>query len=1069
MEDSLVSKIAAVRRAADIGCFGAHQISNGGWMPCSSTKQFLTITNGFDVKSRISLDDMENWSSIRKSKGKKRKKRWEKLRERRVLGIESLEGGGLVSPRNSTNMINGGTNPPITHGASSPSGMSTKSIQPAFMPRDNDPDVFVDIESARKRAQQLGCIGVSRRMSKGGKVIWMPCTNITDYNNLTGMTSLGRTNLQKRNEKIVRTVIKENLKKKKTTIQEDIYGKALGPRIRGIARAAMGRFDPNAFDGDEDGLIQDGTTFERPSIPTPSIPKPVDRGATPKPADREVSTSEVSAVRKFISAMTSSQMDSFRGEPIEAYDGVPGSRRGLASSGPGFIIDPKGPKQMGGKRTAKPLAIAELRNPEASPTNPFRNLGGRLMGKLIRGMVKPEHRRKQDRTTFLIGGNTGSGKTTVLDGHLIPKGLVPSHEEAALIDPDFIKKGLPGYNDGDGAGRVHRESQAATDKTIRDAASDQMDMVITGSGASRQIQHMREASERGEKVVGHWVHVPQQEASRRIKKRMDETNRYIPDNTAHMAQSIPKVISTGFEEDLLDEFYLWDNDVPEGEEPKLIAKKVRGKKFEIYDAKKFEEFAGSKKWADTWVATSEGKDSDNDSASVQMSKNRSGNPANRGGSGRVTPPKNPSPASRNTSSSLSPSPYLPPVPKEESAKNQLQQKMKLAAQSVKLSVVARLSMSASSMMPVYEENDENKIKIDLKSLQINLDTPEDISKAVDTYAPLKLDTESMEDFAARIIKTIPSMRWANQSSGPNGAKQLAQMLTDSGFSNDYQEKVREVLRKNLENPSFVELVKLHGMPLIIDGEKLFSDKTNLEQAGISAFHTAGFGVIVMSRKLLKEGKTEAIGSTDAKPLYDYADGVMRHEWFHYLDGVMNAIDPVARQNRVQKYIDSIKDFASDPEARFYKALGDAEEMVQKAEAIAVRDIAYTKKITRRDARRFLRKLSAAEYAQYIDLATTDLMRESVDELFRDRAGVYDDVAKRYSEYSRYGMHELIAEIGKLITSTPGERGLSRNNMAYAVDSETIDFLMEMMPSISRGLWISVIKSSYPGIQIKGFR
>lgn len=70
MEDSLVGKIAAVRQAVDIGCFGAHQISNGEWLPCSSTKQFLTIMNGFDVKSRISLDEMENWSSIRKSKGK---------------------------------------------------------------------------------------------------------------------------------------------------------------------------------------------------------------------------------------------------------------------------------------------------------------------------------------------------------------------------------------------------------------------------------------------------------------------------------------------------------------------------------------------------------------------------------------------------------------------------------------------------------------------------------------------------------------------------------------------------------------------------------------------------------------------------------------------------------------------------------------------------------------------------------------------------------------------------------------------------------------------------------------
>lgn len=41
---------------------------------------------------------------------------------------------------------------------------------------------------------------------------------------------------------------------------------------------------------------------------------------------------------------------------------------------------------------------------------------------------------------------------------------------------------------------------------------------------------------------------------------------------------------------------------------KTYCKKVRGKKFEIYDAKKFEEFAGSKKLANTWVKTSEDRD-----------------------------------------------------------------------------------------------------------------------------------------------------------------------------------------------------------------------------------------------------------------------------------------------------------------------------------------------------------------------------------------------------------------------------------------------------------------------------
>lgn len=628
MEDSLVEKIAAIRRATEIGCFGAHQVASGQWLPCSSTKQFLNLTNAFDIKSRMSLDEMRNWSSIRKAKGRKRKKRWEKLRERRVLGIDTLPDGSLVSgnSRTSANAIGGGSIPSMTYGNVTPPNMSTKSIQPAYMPRDNDPDVFIDIESARKRAQQLGCIGVSRRMSKGGKVVWMPCTNLTDYNNLTGMTSLGRANLQKRNDKIVRTIVKENLKKKKTTIQEEIYGKALGPRLRGIARMVTERFDPNAEDGDGDGMLQDGTAFQRPALPTRNIVPPANQ--TPRATNNTpINDVSISAVAKWRNGIKPSDMEDFRGEPIEAYEGVPGSSRGMASRGPGFIIDENGPRQMGGKRTSKPIKINDLRNPEASSTNPFRNLGGKKMGQLIRGMVKRKNRGKSDRTTYIVGGNTGSGKSTVLEEHLIPEGIVPSQEEAALIDPDFIKKGLVGYDDGDGAGRVHGESQVAADKTIRDAAQDGMDMIITGSGAKRQITHIRDAKGRGETVVGHWVHIPQPKASQRIKERMQQMGRFIPDNTEHMAQSIPKAVNSAFDEDLLDEFYLWDNDVPKGSKPKLIAKKIRGQKFEVYDKEKFEEFAGGADRAESWIRTANRRESPRSSGLASSSTSYTGEEA----------------------------------------------------------------------------------------------------------------------------------------------------------------------------------------------------------------------------------------------------------------------------------------------------------------------------------------------------------------------------------------------------------------------------------------------------------
>ena len=602
MENELSQQIAAVRAASELGCFGAHQVAGGTWMPCSSTKQFLSLAIGEEIKSRMSLEDMRNRSSIRKAKGKKRKKRWEKLRERRVLGIDSLEGGGLVSgnSRTSANAVNGGSIPPMTYGNTTPPNMSTKSIQPAYMPKDNDPDVFIDIESARKRSQQLGCIGVSRRMSKGGKTVWMPCTNLSDYNNLTGMTALGRLNQGKKRNTVVRTIVKDELKKRKKSISEEILGKSLGPKIRKATRAITSRFDPNAVDGDNDGILQDSTPFQRPNVSKPNI-----ESNTAPSKENNLEPKAINSVKKWISSLSPKEKEDFRSEPIEAFDQVSGLASSSGNPGKTIVGGRRGPQRM--TKPAKKITIDGLNNPEASPTNPFRNLGGRAIGQIIRGLVDPKNRNKETRKTYIVGGNTGSGKSTVLDSHLIPKGMVPSESEAAIIDPDFVKKALPGYDDGAGAGKVHGQSQTVTDKIIQDSASDGVDMVITGSGASRQLKHMREARARGESVVGHWVHVPQSVASQRIKKRMNENGRYIPDNTEHMAASIPRTISSAFQENLLDEFYLWDNDIPEGAPPRLIAQKTKDGKFEIFDQSKFEEFAGGKKWADKWVSDSQKK------------------------------------------------------------------------------------------------------------------------------------------------------------------------------------------------------------------------------------------------------------------------------------------------------------------------------------------------------------------------------------------------------------------------------------------------------------------------------
>lgn len=1096
MENELSQQIAAVRAASELGCFGAHQVAGGAWMPCSSTKQFLSLTIGEEIKSRMSLDDMRNWSSARKAKGKKRKKRWEKLRERRILGIDSLEGGGIVSgnSRTSANAINGGSIPPMTYGNTTPPNMSTKTIQPAYMPRDNDPDVFVDIESARKRSRQLGCIGVSRRLSKGGKTVWMPCTNLTDYNNLTGMTPLGRLNQGKRNDRVVRTIIKDELKRRKKSIPEEILGKALGPKLRGVARAITDRFDPNALDGDNDGLLQDSTPFERPNVPNANIPsKPEPAGS----AEKDMEPKSIASVKKWISSLTPKEKEDFRSEPIEAFDAVPG----LASRSV-FGRGKTGPQSM--TKPPEKVSIEGLDNPEASPTNPFRNLGGRAISQVIRGLVDPKNKNKKDRKTYIVGGNTGSGKSTVLDSHLVPKGLVPSESEAAIIDPDFVKKALPGYDDGAGAGRVHGQSQTVTDKIIRDSASDGMDMVITGSGASRQLTHIREAKARGESVVGHWVHVPQSVASQRIKKRMNENGRYIPDNTAHMAASIPRTISSAFEENLLDEFYLWDNDIAEGATPKLIAQKVKGKKFEIFDQAKFEEFAGGKKWADRWVESSEKNDVSIPGLSSSSSKKKKG--------GRYTPPKNQSdegglPGQRTGRVGTAPpfgqapgtgarTSILGDTEVEKILEQRLQDFVKQVKRRVTHNRRGRPKDSAEylrdklqTMSDAVQYMDEAQVgpfllplDISRLSLKGKLDTPDAIKNIVERYVPTREPGESDLDFAERIYQTIPSMSFTGVSRWSNSRETILDVLQTIGNDDAQQLKVRKILEEELtQNEAFRTMVEQFGLPLIVGGTNQFSGQP---LGNIGAFHAPMVGVIVLGKEQVDSGGSEAIGSTMLRRRFDTIQQTIRHEWFHYLDAVLLASDNDSLKKRIEDYRRSISDVVNNTENVVKRVFGKTKkELVRKFESRLIE--AYSAEYKRQfpgssdeQARREALKLITKNLQNEKLIGSTQWIEQMIDsfmfqdsdiqDLFKDRGGIYDDIAKKYSEYSRYGMHELIAEIGKMITSTGAERARPDNNI-YTIDSSTVDFLVKMMPSVDRAMWLSIIRMSFPGIKIKQLR
>jgi hypothetical protein len=185
-------------------------------------------SNDWIEKSATQSSIIEGEMPVKKKK--KRRDGWEKLRERPIRGINGSSPGitsspsqfsvpqGIGSGVSSGSAISGGP----TMNMFGASMAKTAMTGPEYV-RDNDPDVFNDPESARARSRQMGCIGISRRISKTGRAVWMPCTNMSDYSRLSGSTSLGKRGKREQERSVVRTILREELgklKRKKSINQE---------------------------------------------------------------------------------------------------------------------------------------------------------------------------------------------------------------------------------------------------------------------------------------------------------------------------------------------------------------------------------------------------------------------------------------------------------------------------------------------------------------------------------------------------------------------------------------------------------------------------------------------------------------------------------------------------------------------------------------------------------------------------------------------------------------------------------------------------------------------------------
>lgn len=238
---SLIDKSQAMRMAEIMGCIGIHRGDDGSWMPCKSAAEMQRISKlaeGSKWREVLPNKKIDNVSDDQRSRRKRNRKFWENFIERPISSLQTLGDGSLVSGPASSGItasgpismasadsntrikssiasaITGGTLLPWTTGYKNGPTAPPTTLNPQYI-RDNDPDVFTDIESARLRARQIGCIGVSRRMSKTGRIVWMPCTNNTDFANRTGSTALGRRNKKRELDRSIRTIVSNQLKKRK--------------------------------------------------------------------------------------------------------------------------------------------------------------------------------------------------------------------------------------------------------------------------------------------------------------------------------------------------------------------------------------------------------------------------------------------------------------------------------------------------------------------------------------------------------------------------------------------------------------------------------------------------------------------------------------------------------------------------------------------------------------------------------------------------------------------------------------------------------------------------------------
>lgn len=195
----------------------------------------------------------------------------------------------------------------------------------------------------------------------------------------------------------------------------------------------------------------------------------------------------------------------------------------------------------------------------------------------------------------LMGGGGASGKGTILR-FLESKGLIKA-DGAVHIDPDELKAEIPEYKaiiakgDSRAAAVVHEESSALAKRVLAAAIEKNADIILdrTLADPMKALAEIRMLKAAGYEVQLHGVTVDPVNAVRRADRRAQRTMRFVPPRELLKAH---KGFAAGFEKLAAeaDHTTLYDNEVPEGTAPRMLASQESGKSLQVHDESGYNSF-----------------------------------------------------------------------------------------------------------------------------------------------------------------------------------------------------------------------------------------------------------------------------------------------------------------------------------------------------------------------------------------------------------------------------------------------------------------------------------------------